>query len=133
MQSALGSFFARVGRGKLEFDGWEQLWGLLAVITLRKCGKRRDYLRRNACAGGTGGDVLLDRWEAIDREPTPLEAAMLADLVQKLLDGLDATERGIMELTFEGYTAREVAERGRIAPSGASGGSARVSAIGSVA
>jgi hypothetical protein len=41
----MGSFFARLGRGRLEFDGWEQLWGLLVVITLRKCGKQRDYLR----------------------------------------------------------------------------------------
>ena len=30
VQSAMGSFFARVGRGQFEFDGWEQLWGLLA-------------------------------------------------------------------------------------------------------
>ena len=44
VQSADGSFFARVGRSQLEFDGWEQLWGLLVVITLRKCGKRRDTL-----------------------------------------------------------------------------------------
>jgi RNA polymerase sigma-70 factor, ECF subfamily len=112
VQSALGSFFARLGRSDLDFDGWEQLWGLLVVITLRKCGKRRDYLRaqrRDPKRGTVAGS--LDAEGAVDRDPSPLEVVMLADLVQHLLEGLDPTERGIMELTLEGYTAREVAER----------------------
>jgi RNA polymerase sigma-70 factor (ECF subfamily) len=112
VQSALGSFFARVGRSQLEFDGWEELWGLLVVITLRKCGKRRDYLRaRRRDPGRRAVADPPDAAEAVDRDPTPLEAVMLADLVQRLLKGLDPTERGIMELTLEGYTAREVSER----------------------
>jgi DNA-directed RNA polymerase specialized sigma24 family protein len=112
VQSALGSFFTRLGRSQLDFDDWEQLWGLLVVITLRKCGKRRDYLRaqrRSPKSGAIAG--LVDGWEAVDREPTPLEVVTLADLVQHLLKGLDPTEQGILELTLEGYTAREVAER----------------------
>ena len=32
-------------RGQFEVDDWENLWSLLVVITLRKCGQRRDYLR----------------------------------------------------------------------------------------
>jgi RNA polymerase sigma-70 factor (ECF subfamily) len=112
VQSALGSFFARVGRSQLEFGGWEELWGLLVVITLRKCGKRRDYLRaRRRDPGLRAVAEPSDAAEAVDRDPTPLEAVILADLVQRLLKGLDPTERGIMELTLEGYTAREVSER----------------------
>jgi DNA-directed RNA polymerase specialized sigma24 family protein len=112
VQSALGSFFARVGRSPLEFDGWEQLWGLLVVITLRKCGKRRDYLRaRRRAPVGRRIDEPTDRAEGVDREPSPLEVVMLADLVQRLLDGLDPAERGIVELALQGYTARETSER----------------------
>src|SRR5262249_7517072 len=86
-------------------------WGLLVVITLRKCGKRRDYLRaRRRDPKHRAADRAV-AGEAVDRDPTPPEGVMLADLVQRLLEGLDPTERGIMELTLEGYTAREVSER----------------------
>ena len=40
-------------------------------------------------------------WEAIDREPTPLEAAMLTETVEQLLENLDRRERAIVELGGE--------------------------------
>jgi RNA polymerase sigma-70 factor, ECF subfamily len=114
VQSALGSFFARLARAPIEFDGWEQLWGLLVVITLRKCGKRRDYLRAH-CRSPKGRAAILaldaSGVEAVDRDPSPLEVVMLADLVQQLLEGLEPVERGIMELTLEGHPAHVVAGR----------------------
>ena len=45
VQSALASFFARYGRGQFAVDDWGELWCLLTVITLRKCSKKRRYLR----------------------------------------------------------------------------------------
>jgi DNA-directed RNA polymerase specialized sigma24 family protein len=112
VQSAMGSFFARLGRGQFEFDGWEQLWGLLVVITLRKCGKRRDYLRaRRRIPVGRFVDDPTDESRGVDREPSPLEVVMLSDLVHRLLEGLPPEERGIVELTLQGYTARETCER----------------------
>src|SRR4051812_41485919 len=45
VQSAYKSFFAGQGQGRFVLGDWDSLWGLLAVITLRKCYRRRDYLR----------------------------------------------------------------------------------------
>jgi DNA-directed RNA polymerase specialized sigma24 family protein len=36
---------------------------------------------------------------------------MLSDLVHRLLEGLAPEERGIVELTLQGYTGRETSER----------------------
>lgn len=117
VQSAYKSFFARYGRGDFEFADWDGLWGMLAVITLRKCYRRRNYLlagRRDAgretSAPTTGGDPE-SRWEFIDRAPTPPEAAMFAETVEGLLEGLGRAERDIVELSLQGYTTPEIAAR----------------------
>ena len=44
VQSAYKSFFSRYGQGQFHFDDWDDLWGLLTIITLRKCSNRRTYL-----------------------------------------------------------------------------------------
>jgi RNA polymerase sigma-70 factor (ECF subfamily) len=111
VQSAFGSFFRRLRRGELEFDGWRGIWGLLSVITLRKCGRRREYLRARRRSAETAADGRDLCRELAGREPTPLEAATLADLVRLLFARLGPTERDVVALTLEGYTVREVAER----------------------
>src|SRR5215471_17624785 len=45
VQSAYKSFFRRYEEGKLELVGWNSLWGLLTVITLRKGAARVRYYR----------------------------------------------------------------------------------------
>src|SRR6516165_12486958 len=45
VQSAYKSFFYRYGDGKLEVGNWNGLWGLLTLITLRKCAERVAYYR----------------------------------------------------------------------------------------
>src|SRR5262245_45918966 len=93
MQSVLRSFFRRHQQDEFELENWDSLWSLLALITLRKCGyqvrhftaERRDVRREvtpPAEADSAGG------WEAIAREPTPEEAAMLAETVEQLFRGL---------------------------------------------
>jgi RNA polymerase sigma-70 factor (ECF subfamily) len=49
--------------------------------------------------------------EPFGREPTPLEAAVLTETIGQLLAGLDEEERPILELSLQGYTTREIAER----------------------
>src|SRR5262245_43993565 len=84
VQSAYKSFFLRYGDGALAAEGWDGLWGLLTTITLRKCADRvryhraecRDVNREAAAPAGEG----LEPWrEAVGREPTPEEAAGLAE------------------------------------------------------
>jgi RNA polymerase sigma-70 factor (ECF subfamily) len=122
VQSAYKSFFAGQGQGRFELADWDGLWGLLAVITLRKCYRRRDYLRaerRDAARevplatpqSQPAEDTPASWWEAIDREPTPLQAAMLTETVDRLLGNLQRPERAIVELSLQGHTTPEIAAR----------------------
>jgi DNA-directed RNA polymerase specialized sigma24 family protein len=104
VQSVYRSFFARDMRRPFELDGWERLWALLAVITIRKCSKkRRDWW------GRTHGEE--DWVEAIDRAPTPLEAAELTELVGRIFRSLEPEGREIAEGILQGLSAVEIAKR----------------------
>ncbi len=116
VQSAYKSFFFRCGEGRVQVEDWNNLWGLLVLITVRKCADRAAYFHaaRRAVAreaprpDAAGPDTP---WEAIDREPSPDEAALLAETVAELLRGLDADERPVVELSLQGYTAQEISEQ----------------------
>jgi len=117
VQSAYKSFFRRFDAGKIAVGSWNGLWGLLTLITLRKCADRVEYHlaqrrdpAREAGAAADAGDGAL--WpEAPGREPTPLEAAVLNETVERLLAVLDEDERPVLELSLQGYTTREISER----------------------
>ena len=117
VQSAYKSFFLRYGAGKFEVQDWDNLWGLLTVITLRKCldrveyhrAERRAVQREAAAQPGTPGSEPW--WEAVAREPTPEEAAVLAETVEQLLRGLEEDERPVLEMSLQGYTTQEICAR----------------------
>jgi RNA polymerase sigma-70 factor (ECF subfamily) len=126
VQSAYKSFFLRYGDGALAAEGWDGLWGLLTTITLRKCAdrarfhraERRDIYRESPLglhqggAAGAGGDADASRWlEAAGREPTPDQAAVLAETVEGLLRPLAADERTIVELSLQGCSTQEISEQ----------------------
>jgi RNA polymerase sigma-70 factor (ECF subfamily) len=116
VQSAYKSFLLRYGEEGLETEPIDNLWGLLSLITLRKCADRvRHYAtdRRDvAREAGSELDDGAENWrQAIDREPTPEQAAVLAEIVEQLLADLTPPERPIVELSLQGYSTREVSER----------------------
>jgi RNA polymerase sigma-70 factor (ECF subfamily) len=90
---------------------------LLTVITLRKCINRVEYFRagcrdvhrevslRSPAAEGDSSLAILDR------EPTPFEAASLADTLEQLLRDYDAADRQVLELILQGNTIEEVSAR----------------------
>jgi RNA polymerase sigma-70 factor (ECF subfamily) len=116
VQSTFKSFFRRYGEGDMELVNWDSLWGLLTLITVRKCAERAAY-HRAACRDAARevspphGEEAASWLEPFSREPTPLEAAVLSETVEQLLAGLDEDERPILELSLQGYTTREISER----------------------
>lgn len=119
VQSAYKSFFLRQREGELDVGTWDGLWGLLTMITLRKCADRAAYYRAGkrdvaretttgAAADSTPGVVDL----ALDREPLPDEAAALAETVEALFRTIDdPDERAILEMSLQGHTATEISDR----------------------
>jgi RNA polymerase sigma-70 factor (ECF subfamily) len=118
VQSAYKSFFVRHREGELEVGSWDGLWGLLTLITLRKCADRAAYfgaakrdLGREQAAGGTDTGPAIDDL-ALARDPRPDEAAVLAEAVESLFRTVeDADERAILELSLQGFSATEISEK----------------------
>lgn len=114
VQSVFRSFFARQAQGQFAFDDWDSLWSLLVRITLRKCCRVaatyhadcRDV--RREVGQEPAQDVGLAKDQALAREPTPEEATMLADLLERLMQGLDSTQQTILAQRLQGYTVREI-------------------------
>jgi RNA polymerase sigma-70 factor (ECF subfamily) len=117
VQSAYKSFFHRYNGGeKLEAVNWNSLWGLLTLITVRKCAERVAYHRAECRdvareVSAAPAEEEAPGLEAFSREPTPLEATQLSETVDRLLDSLDEDERPVVELSLEGYTTREISQK----------------------
>jgi RNA polymerase sigma-70 factor, ECF subfamily len=116
VQSAYKSFFLRYDVSNLDIVNWQSLWGLLALITVRKCAEKAAFHR--AERRDAGREVSLPRnieaapWlDPLGRNPTPLEAAVLSETVEQLLVNLDEDERPILEMSLLGHTTKEISER----------------------
>ena len=111
VQSAYGRFFtgARADRYVLRRSG--DLWRLLVAIALHRLShqiKRRNAGKRSLAREHEEKGALL-----LSREPSPAEAAALADELEQQLRGLTPAQRLIVELRLEGYQMAEIAERTR--------------------
>ncbi|MBY0460772.1 MAG: helix-turn-helix domain-containing protein [Gemmataceae bacterium] len=119
VQSAYKSFFLRQREGELDVGTWDGLWGLLTLITLRKCADRAAYFR--AGKRDVGRETATGRPDdstppavnlVLDREPQPDEAVALAEAVEALFRATDdPDERAILELSLQGHTAAEISDK----------------------
>jgi RNA polymerase sigma-70 factor (ECF subfamily) len=115
LQSVWKSFFVRHAQGQFQLGDWDGLWALLTVLTLRKCGRWAGYYRaarRDVCreaAPAPSGAEEAPGLDFLDREPTPEEAAQLADTLGAALKQLDAQDREIVVLSLQGHDSAAVA------------------------
>jgi RNA polymerase sigma-70 factor (ECF subfamily) len=116
LQSVFRSFFTRQREGGFAIEDWDSLWGILMVMTVRKCGRRAQY--HQAARRDARREVSFDRSLDEDtspgllaREPTPSETVMLIDLVGRLMRGLSEEERSVLTLHLQGYTIAEIKAR----------------------
>jgi RNA polymerase sigma-70 factor (ECF subfamily) len=113
-QSAIASFFRRDRVKPFDLRSKEDLWSLLAVITLRKCGHRVEYYLagcRNVhleVPPPTPSDESSFEIQAIAREPTADEVAMFEDTVRHLLSGMEERDREVVGLVLEGFSVPEI-------------------------
>jgi DNA-directed RNA polymerase specialized sigma24 family protein len=122
--SALNSFCRRAEQGQFpDLKDREGLWALLVVLTARKVADLLKHLNRDKRGGGkVHGDSALgpadggssgggfDGLEGDD--PTPEEAAILAEEVEILLGRLrDPALRQVAVWKLEGYTNAEITQR----------------------
>jgi RNA polymerase sigma-70 factor (ECF subfamily) len=117
VQSVYKSFFLRYGDRTLKADEAGGLWRLLTTITLRKCADRVRYHRAECRdiareAHTPANAEAMEPWrEVIGREPTPEQAVLLTETVERLLREIAADERPIVELSLQGYTTQEISQQ----------------------
>jgi DNA-directed RNA polymerase specialized sigma24 family protein len=117
--SAFKSLCLGAERGRFpDLKDRENLWPLLAVLTSRKGGLRwrdENRLKRGGGRVQNADGETDDIAEAIGAEPTPAEAAEMAETCERLLGLLDDEAREIALAKLEGYTNAEIATRQSLA------------------
>jgi RNA polymerase sigma-70 factor (ECF subfamily) len=115
LQSAYKSFFRRQADDRLAPSDWHELWNILTVFTVRKCIRywaRYTTARRDVRVEATlPSDSVDSDWQFLDREPSPQEGVLLAEAVERLLQGLQSRDRDIATLALQGYSAAEIGEQ----------------------
>ncbi len=119
--SAFRDFCDRAGRGQFpQLDDRDDLWRLLATITVRKALETMRHQSRQKRGGGrvqgesalmggeeSGNDVVV---EVLSREPSPAEVATFAEDYARFLERLDdCTLRQIAQRRLEGFSSAEIA------------------------
>jgi RNA polymerase sigma-70 factor (ECF subfamily) len=109
VQSVFKSFFAHGADGSLVPNDPEHLWALLVTITDRKCSKwlRHFEAARRTLRRETAGQIDYD---ALARDPTPSDAAILNELVEQLLNSFDEREREIVARHLQNETVKQIRE-----------------------
>ena len=116
--SVFKSLCERAERGDLaSLEGRDELWRLLATITVRKVAAQvRDATRQKRGGGLVRGDSVYDETSGLDAiagtDPTPDFLHQLAEEHQQLLASLeDDTLRKIASWKLEGWRGQEIAEK----------------------
>jgi RNA polymerase sigma-70 factor (ECF subfamily) len=117
LQSVYRSFFRRHAQGRFDVVSWDNLWGMLTVITVRKCNYRRKYFRaacrdveREVVCPPADSSPARD-FELLARDPTPSEAARLAETVELVMRELTDREQHMLALSLQGYEVTEISTR----------------------
>jgi RNA polymerase sigma factor (sigma-70 family) len=115
VQSAYRTFFAGALAGRYLLRRNGDLWRLLAAITIHKvqhqverhtAGKRSVNRERHF---GSDSSLFELQGQMLAREPTPEQAAALADTLEEAFRGLEPVDRRMVELRLQGSGLDEIA------------------------
>jgi RNA polymerase sigma-70 factor (ECF subfamily) len=115
VQSVFRTFFTRTKDGKFQVENPDDVWKLLARITVNKTFRQIAFHRaakRNVNLEKAQGDDTQDYLVTLlDRGPTPEMANQFLDQVEHFLNRLRPEDRQILELRMQGYKDVEIAEK----------------------
>ncbi len=109
VQSALRTFCRRNALGEFRIDSSADLWRLLATITRHKMLKHVENL--GAAKRNPKREEYPEGDDVPGRTPTPEQAAVAADLIEKTVDGLDEGYVAVFHLRLQGHTEEEIAAK----------------------
>jgi RNA polymerase sigma-70 factor (ECF subfamily) len=114
VQSVFRTVFTRLADGQFVLEDWDNLYGLLYRITVRKCGKWYDYfhaqgrdVNQQVALAAPSGESAPGQ-EPAGRGQAPSEVAILAETVEQVLRGMGQREQQVVLLSLQGLRASEV-------------------------
>ena len=113
VQSAFRSFFRRAREGAFELRQSGDLWRLLAAITVNKVRRqaRKQSAEKRRGDAERSSDILFGiPPEAVAAEPTPTEAAILVEELERVHSELSPLQRRILERRAQGCSIAETAD-----------------------
>lgn len=106
VQSVFRTFFRRCAEGQFHLVTWDNVWQVLASITVRKCARKNRHLHGKIDLIDDANDAALRA--ACAREPTPEESAAFLDTLTELMRDLPERECAIFTLRLHGYGTQEI-------------------------
>jgi RNA polymerase sigma-70 factor (ECF subfamily) len=115
VQSVFRTFFKRTKDGTFTVEKPDDLWKLLARITVHKTFRQIAFHRaakRNVDLEAAQSPGAQERLlSLLDRGPTPEMANQFVDQIENFLTRLSPKDREILELRMQGYKDVEIAEK----------------------
>ena len=108
-QSVLRSFFSQIRQNRVQIAPDDSLWPLLATIAIHKVRNRGKFWQREkrnpdrAMALAAGNDPL-------EQGPSPDDAAVVKELIDRLLEPFSDRRRRIIQLILEGCPVCQIAK-----------------------
>ncbi len=112
VQSAFKSFFRRLKDFRFEREGTDAIWGLLSIITIRKCRKwdafyrcdKRAVQRERSDDSRVAGQV-----RHMSTDPGPEDALIVEELLEKLFNEFEPRQQQMILLRIDGCSVEEIA------------------------
>jgi RNA polymerase sigma factor (sigma-70 family) len=112
VQSALAGFLKGVEQGRYQLRDREELWQILAKMTVKSAGKivLQQHRQKRAPRRGEGPAATRSVERITDPNLSPDSEAQVKEEINHLLNGLRDTQlRSIAKWKWEGYTNEEIA------------------------
>jgi DNA-directed RNA polymerase specialized sigma24 family protein len=106
VQSAFKTLFRRHQEGQVRLESWGELFGLLVTIVGRKCLNRNRHYHRGRRAVGRESAEPVD---VADREPTPEDAAVLNESIERIMARLSDLEKEVLRHYMAGAEVDAIA------------------------
>jgi RNA polymerase sigma factor (sigma-70 family) len=107
-QSVLGSLFAQLQQSRIEVGPNDSLWPLIVTITLNKVRNRGKFWQRER-RDPSRQVPLSEAADPLEQEPSPEDAALAKDLIERLLAPFSDRRRQIVELILAGEPVGQIA------------------------
>ena len=114
VHSAYRSFFRKAGDQRYQLEKSGDLWRLLAAITISKLRGQVEFHTAQKRAVYSEESMESDRStfrvrpEAIMREPSPSDAALIVEELDRIMRELEPIQREIMELALQNNSVEEI-------------------------